>query len=234
MPSSPPSPGELPSLKGEIQIELRESEVLRPAIQVLPTGVVRVTAPPGTPISPLLERHSAWIHRKRGEIREISRGRAGQEGRILLGGRFLSLERGPSCGIRREEGVVSYTTPGELKAFLKERLRGDLVPRLEAQAARMRLRFTGLSVREQRSRWASCSPSGRISVNLRVLALPETVRDYLAVHELAHLLEPNHSRKYWRRVGEFYPDYRHAEEELRRYWILVEGDGIWEVLAKVR
>jgi hypothetical protein len=163
----------------------------------------------------------------------IAGDREGQEGRILLDGRFFRLETGPSCAIREEEGMVSYTTPKELKAFLRERLTRDLLPRLEGQASRMRLRFTGLSVREQRTRWASCSPSGGISVNLRVLALPAAVREYLVVHELAHLLEPNHSRRYWKRVGEFYPDYRFAEEELKRYWILLEQDSIWKVLRKL-
>jgi predicted metal-dependent hydrolase len=97
----------------------------------------------------------------------------------------------------------------------------------------MHLGISGITVREQRSRWASCSPDGKISVNLRVLALPPNIRDYLVVHELAHLLEPNHSRRYWKRVGEFFPDYRFAEEELKRYWVLVERDGIWEVLRKI-
>ena len=92
----------------------------------------------------------------------------------------------------------------------------DLLPRLEAQAVRMNVRVAGITVREQRSRWASCSPGGRISINLRVLALSPDIRDYLVVHELSHLLEPNHSPGYWKRVGEFFPDYRYAEEELRR------------------
>jgi predicted metal-dependent hydrolase len=233
MPSSPPSPGEPSSRRGGPDLEVREAEVLHPTIQVLPSGVVRVTAPPGTHIPSLIERNLAWIERKKGEIREISRDRDGQEGRIILGGQFLRLENGLSCGIRDAEGVLSYTTPKELKDFLREWLREDLLPRLEAQAARMSVRFTGLSVREQRSRWASCSPAGRISVNLRVLALPDDIRGYLAVHELAHLREPNHSRNYWRIVGQFFPGYRYAERELKRYWILLEQDSIWEILRRV-
>jgi predicted metal-dependent hydrolase len=233
MPSSPPSPGDPASPESGAGLEVREREVRRPTIQVLPSGKVRVTVPPGTPVHSLNERNSAWIERKIGEIEAISRDRTGQEGRILLDGRFYQLEAGPSCGIQEGEGVVSYTTPRDFKAFLKDRLRDDLLPRLEAQAGRMRLRVAGMTVREQRSRWASCSPGGRISVNLRVLALPPVIRDYLVVHELSHLLEPNHSRRYWKRVGEFFPDYRFAEEELRRYWILIERDGIWEVLKRV-
>jgi predicted metal-dependent hydrolase len=217
-----------------MELEVRERPVRNATIQVLPSGRVRVTAPPGTPISPLIKRNWAWIERKAGEIREISRDRAGQEGRILLDGRFLRLEKGTSCGIRECEGVVSYSTPKDLKGFLKGRLAEDLLPRLVRQAARMHLRFAGLTIREQRSRWASCSPEGRISANLRVLALPGDIREYLAVHELAHLPEPNHSRKYWMRVEEFFPDYRHAEEELKRYWILLARDGIWEALSKVQ
>ena len=216
-------------------VEVRERSGCRPTLQVLPSGVVRVTAPPGTDVPALLEKYAAWIRRKRGEVMAVAGDRAGQEGRILLEGRFYRLEAGPSCGVRGEEGVVSYTTPGELKGFLKERLTRDLLPRLERQASHMGLgpRFTGLSVREQRTRWASCSPSGGISVNLRILALPGAVREYLVVHELAHLLVPNHSARYWKRVGEFYPDYRYAEEELKRYWILLEQDSIWKVLRKL-
>ncbi|HUK38291.1 MAG TPA: SprT family zinc-dependent metalloprotease [Methanomicrobiales archaeon] len=233
MPSSPPSPGEpAPPDEGACP-EVREREVRRATIQVLPSGRVRVTAPPGTHVPSLLERNAGWIERKREEIEEISRDRAGQEGRILLGGRFFRLGKGDACGIDPGEGVLSYTTPRELKAFLKRMLRSDLLPRIEAHSARMGVRSTGLSVREQRSRWASCSPEGRISVNLRVLVLPDQVRDYLVVHELAHLLEPNHSRKYWKRVGEFFPDFRYAEAELKRYWILVERDSIWDVLKTV-
>jgi predicted metal-dependent hydrolase len=234
MPSSPAPTGDPAPRDGDPRVEVRERAGCRPTIQVLPSGVVRVTAPPGTDIPSLLRRHAAWIRRKRGEVMAIAGDRAGQEGRILLEGRFFRLEAGTSCGIREEEGVVSYTTPKELKGFLKERLIRDLLPRLESQASRMRLRFTGLSVREQRTRWASCSPSGGISVNLRVLALPGAVREYLVVHELAHLLVPNHSARYWKRIGEFYPDYRFAEEELKRYWVLLEQDSIWKVLRKLK
>ena len=234
MPSSPPSPGDPPIPEGGgAGLEVREKEVRHPTIRVLPSGKVRVTIPPGTPVHPIIERNSAWIERKKGEIEEISRSRTGQEGRILLDGRFYRLGAGPCCRVEEEEGMVSYTTPRDLKLFLKGRLRDDLIPRLEAEAGRMHVRAAGMTVREQRSRWASCSPNGRISVNLRVLAIPPVIRDYLVVHELSHLLEPNHSRRYWKRVGEFFPDYRFAEEELRRYWILVERDGIWEVLKKV-
>jgi predicted metal-dependent hydrolase len=233
MPSSPPLPGDPAFPEGGDVLEVREKEVRHPTIQVLPSGRVRVTVPPGTPVHPIIERNSAWIERKKGEIEEISRGRTGQEGRILLDGRFYRLGAGPSCGVEEEEGMVSYTTPRDLKLFLKKRLRDDLLPRLEAQAIRMHVRVAGMTVREQRSRWASCSPGGRISVNLRVLALPEDIRDYLVVHELSHLLEPNHSRRYWKRVGEFFPGYRYAEEELKKYWILIERDGIWEVFRKV-
>ena len=233
MPSSPPSPGDPPLRDGGAGLEVRERRVRHATIRVLPSGRVMVTAPPGTHIPSLIERNRDWIERKRGEMEEISRSLAGQEGRILLGGRFLRLEGGPSCEIRQEEGILSYASPRDLKEFLKGQLREDLLSRIQVQAVRMNLRVTGMTVREQRSRWASCSPAGRISVNLRVIALPSTLRDYLVVHELTHLLEPNHSRKYWERVGEFFPDYRNAEEELKRYWILLEQDSIWEVLKKI-
>ena len=90
---------------------MREREVRRATIQVLPSGRVRVTAPPGTPVKSLIEKNSSWIERKKGEIREISRNMAGMEGRMLLSGKFFRLEAGLSCMIRDGDGVVSYTTP---------------------------------------------------------------------------------------------------------------------------
>ena len=74
-----------------------------------------------------------------------------------------------------------------------------------------------VSVRNQRSRWGSCSRRGTISLNWRLVQVPEFVRDYIILHELAHLREMNHSRRFWQVVEELCPDFRRAEDFLRKH-----------------
>ncbi len=75
----------------------------------------------------------------------------------------------------------------------------------------------GLRLKYNRSNWGSCSNSGNINLSTRLLMTPEWVRDYVIVHELAHMNEMNHSKKYWSIVGKVYPEYEKAEKWLKTY-----------------
>ena len=82
-------------------------------------------------------------------------------------------------------------------------------------AAQTRMPVRRVSVRNQRSRWGSCSRSGTISLNWRLIQTPESIRDYIILHELMHLKEMNHSDRFWSRVEEVCPGWREAEHWLR-------------------
>ena len=74
-----------------------------------------------------------------------------------------------------------------------------------------------VTVRNQRTRWGSCSRRGTISLNWRLIQAPGFVRDYIILHELAHTLEMNHSDRFWRQVETLCPDYRNAERWLKQH-----------------
>lgn len=121
--------------------------------------------------------------------------------------------------------------------FRVPQIDGDLRPTLEAhfcRRARIELpartwelsAMTGVevkqvTVRNQRSRWGSCSANGTISLNWRLVQTPDFVRDYIVYHELMHLREMNHSDRFWARVEEVCPSWREAEHWIKRNGSLV-------------
>jgi predicted metal-dependent hydrolase len=78
-----------------------------------------------------------------------------------------------------------------------------------------------MAIRSQRTRWASCSPKGTISLNVRLMFLPQHLVRYVLLHELAHTQEMNHSRRYWAILESLEPNYLELDKELRAGWRLV-------------
>lgn len=144
-------------------------------------------------------------------------------------------------GELQEVRLASFGEPPKVclgsDVFRVARLEGDLRPVLEAQfARRARIELpartwelaaiTGagvrhVAVRNQRSRWGSCSPNGTISLNWRLIQTPDFVRDYIVCHELMHLREMNHSRRFWAHVEDVFPGWREAERWIKRNGTLV-------------
>jgi len=77
--------------------------------------------------------------------------------------------------------------------------------------------FNKISVKNQKTRWGSCSKKRNLNFNYKVLFLPEHLRDYIIVHEICHLKELNHSQKFWSLVGEVFPNYSEVRRELRKH-----------------
>jgi len=93
-----------------------------------------------------------------------------------------------------------------------------LNPWLRRLSAETGIAFVKTAIRCQKSRWGSCSSSGTISLNLKLLFVePDLVR-YVLIHELCHMREMNHSSRFWRLVGQYYPEFRTARHRLKEAW----------------
>src|SRR5262249_1914140 len=95
------------------------------------------------------------------------------------------------------------------------RAKRELPNQLFQLAKQFGLCVSRVSVRNQQSRWGSCSPNGHICLNCRLVTMPEWVRAYLIIHELMHLKRLDHSRKFWKLVAAACPDYERARDWLR-------------------
>jgi predicted metal-dependent hydrolase len=109
----------------------------------------------------------------------------------------------------------------EAQRAWRARARAVLPARLFELADRYGLAVTAVSIRSQKTRWGSCGRNGHISLNWRLMLMPDWVRDYVLVHELMHLRRLDHSPKFWRLVEAACPDYR-----LARQWLRANGPAL--------
>jgi len=97
----------------------------------------------------------------------------------------------------------------------KELARALVFERIKYFNQNYRFKIRRISIRNQRSRWGSCSKKGNLNFNYRIVLLPPVVSDYIIVHELCHLGEFNHSKRFWGLVAKTIPDYQQIRKELR-------------------
>jgi predicted metal-dependent hydrolase len=184
-------------------------------------------------VAPFVEQKRPWIERTLRRIRqaeEASAIRLEDGGLVPYLGEQLELRVRVEPGrlrshVARRGGAlhVAVGAPGRgplrdaLEAWYRRRAREEVAPRLDAATARAGTSYTRLSIRAQRTRWASCSSNGAMSFNWRLLLAPPEILDYVVEHEVAHLDVLDHSPRFWRLLGGRSSAYREHERWLRRH-----------------
>lgn len=201
----------------------RHPRARRYVLRVTPSGRLRLTVPRGASIAGGLrfaETQHDWIVR---EWQRLETRTAGWQAGTLLWfrGRRVALEVGSDHAVLGDEvvslGGASRSIRAAVERHLWEMARRHLPVRLTTLSAERSLPPANVSVRNQRSRWGSCSTRGTIALNWRLIQMPAEVSDYVILHELAHRRQPNHSSKFWREVEALCPWWRDAERWLRRH-----------------
>ena len=186
-----------------------------------------------------LAQAASWIEdrvrrvRRAGEAHPAS-ARLEQGGRILLRGRACRLDVVPGAARTGridagDEGIRVVLPAGLAREEREPLLEGALTRWLRGEALRDALAFvarhgppnrlapSAVRVKEQASRWGSCSSRGAINLNWRLVLAPPEVFEYVVVHELCHLEHPHHQPPFWRRVAELMPDYGRHRRWLREH-----------------
>jgi predicted metal-dependent hydrolase len=182
-------------------------------------------------------RHGAWIAARLGGLPKavpFSAGmqvplrsvmhrivhRAGERGTVWTetresGDRIICVAGGPEHIDRR------------VRDFLKREARRDLAKASEYYAEKLGVKVKRISIRDQSSRWGSCTSAGALSFSWRLILAPAYVLDYLAAHEVAHLVEMNHSLRFWRTVDRVCPQMKRA-----KIWLDTHGNDLHRYVVK--
>jgi predicted metal-dependent hydrolase len=173
----------------------------------------------------------AFARAQEGWLRETLAGMPAREGVgigsvIPVEGRLLRLVPGTGRGVRVEgEALLIPGDPAQAGvragAFLKALARDRLVVASDRHAAVIGRKVTRVTLRDTRSRWGSCAADGSLMYSWRLVMAPPAVLDYVAAHEVAHLMEMNHSDRFWAVVERLYPGW-----QVQRKWLHAEGQAL--------
>jgi predicted metal-dependent hydrolase len=220
-----------------VPYRIRRSDRARHARILVGGDGVEVVVPrrfPMRDVEPLVEEKRAWIERTLRRMSEseaeLPPARLEDGGEVPYLGERLALRvrvepdrRRPH--VARRDGVVTAAVarPGRpalidaLERWYRRQARTEVTRRLDAAVAAAGARYVSLQIRGQRTRWASCSSTGAMSFNWRLLLAPAEILDYVVEHEVAHLEVQDHSDRFWSLLGARCPDWRDHEGWLRRH-----------------
>ena len=183
-------------------------------------------------VAPFVEEKRAWIERTLRRMQEteaeLPAARLADGGELPFLGRRLTLAVRIEPNRVREHLVGRGDTlrvalppaadlRGAVERWYRRRAREEVAPLLDAACARAGTTYSGLQIRGQRTRWASCSSSGAMSFNWRLLLAPPEILEYVVEHEVAHLEVLDHSARFWDLLASRCPDWRTHEDWLRRH-----------------
>jgi predicted metal-dependent hydrolase len=163
-----------------------------------------IVVPPNTThgeIDTLLFEHRAWLERQLSKPPKIFHLGLQRRDVAWVGGLALPLPRVPS-----------------LEAWYREQAREEVTRAVEREAPRLGVTYTRVTIRDQQTRWGSCSKVGALSFNWRLIVAPPAILNYVVVHELCHRIRHDHSPEFWELVAEARPTF--AEE---RAWLSEHG-----------
>jgi predicted metal-dependent hydrolase len=195
-------------------------------LRLRPDGTVRVTIPRHGSISAARDfaaRNIGWLEQQFQRLAAQPKSPSGWQfgTEIFFRGAPVRIELESDGFIRfGTERLKATDANGDLRPAIQKHLRQlaakELAPRVMELATRHEIIVTRVSVRNQKSRWGSCSRRGTISLNWRLIQTPASVRDYVILHELAHRRQMNHSDKFWQEVARLCPDYLEAERWVKQ------------------
>lgn len=210
-------------------------------LRILPAGVVEIISPTAltqTELKHIFTAKSKWLKNRLDKLSALAANPVNQQLKdgcqLLYKGKPYTLRVLPGskvdAALTDEEFLVtlpqSYMANPHLASSLEQIIKAWLIrqagelfyEKTQRWAQAIGVRPAKITIKDQKTRWGSCSSLGNINYNWRIIMAPPLVADYLVIHELCHMLVPNHSAKFWEEVRRYSPNYQQ-----HRQWLTDNG-----------
>ncbi|MBJ7328792.1 MAG: M48 family metallopeptidase [Solirubrobacteraceae bacterium] len=202
----------------------RSDRARRVRVSVRDDGMVEVVLPRRAPerlADEAIVELAPWIARRRAEVEQTQALLAERDGTLPFLDEVLTLRPEPGRTRVHRRGdlllVPDHDAEPAIERWYRRAARAEIEPRVAEATAAIGVESTKLTIRNQRSRWGSCSATGALSFNWRLLLAPSEILDYVVWHEACHLVHMDHSPSFWGLLAAHRPDYRQPKRWLRRH-----------------
>jgi predicted metal-dependent hydrolase len=217
-----------PPVSDDLPYRVRRSDrASRVRVLVDPHSGIEVVLPRRSPASAApaaIAELRPWIEARLAAAQAVRDAVAARGASVPYLGLELALrpQAGRSRVHRRGDELLVPADPAvahaAIERWFRRAARDEIAPRLDGAVAALRCDYSALTIRNQRTRWGSCSSTGAMSFNWRLLLAPEPVLEYVVWHEACHLRVMDHSARFWELLRQHCPDYRE-----HRRWLRLEG-----------
>lgn len=223
----------------DISYTLKRSKRKTGSIHIERDGQVSIIVPrklTDAEVNQMIDKKLVWIYKNLAEwcdmnATKVEREFVNGEGFLYLGRSYrlklvedqdqpLVLRNGYFC-LKTGSTGKKLDAHEVFKEFYKEKGISKITERVEFYAPQMGVVPKGIKIQELQHRWASCTKAGMLNFHWKCMMSPLTILDYIVVHELAHLIHPNHTEAFWNEVDKILPDYLE-----RKQWLRVNGAGM--------
>lgn len=178
------------TLRNSVLVTIKRSNRKTLGLEVKPTGEVLARVPvqlSDRDIKKFLDSHKKWIIEKCSLVKTRE----------------------------KHKSVTTFPPYDEFSRKERDEIKEKITQRVQYYSLKMDVTYNRVSVRNQKTRWGSCSSKGNLNFNYRLFYLPEELLDYVVVHELAHRRHMNHSKDFWQEVERYFPDYKECRKQLK-------------------
>ena len=212
----------------EIPYKVEYRKVKYPRLEFKGLQLLVILPPEINEPTKMIEKRKAWIQRKWNTIQEAIK-RAGNPRGFMIFGETYTIEntttKKPEIDHTEKKIYLNHENPSHHKAIisqLKELLKLKAKPIIEEYSSKFNLNPNKILIKKLQTKWGSCSGKKNLTLNLKLVCLPEQTIRYIIFHELTHLKYKRHNQTFWQTISQEFPNYMEQEQKLLEYWFTTE------------
>jgi len=212
----------------EIPYKIEHRNVKYPRLEFKGLQLLVILPPKIREPSEIIQKRKTWIEKKWSIIQQAIKQAGNPKGFMILGHPYTiehAVTDKPSIDHTQKRIKLNPENPKHYEAILQELkslLKQKIQPIIEEYAKKLGFTPNMTLIKRQQTKWGSCSNKRNITLNLKLICLPEQTIRYIIYHEINHLKHKRHNQAFWQKISQEFPDYKQQEKKLLEYWFYTE------------